>query len=64
MRTAPISAVLRLSIGMVLGILFSAYFRGVKTRKNAISREFWAKLREDSHYSSEEKEIFLTLTIA
>ena len=33
MRTAPISAVLRLSIGMVLGILFSAYFRGGQDAK-------------------------------
>ena len=49
---------------MVLGILFSAYFRGGKTRKNAISREFWAKLREDSHYTSERKDFFLTLAIA
>ena len=49
MRTDPISAVLRLSIGMVPGIPFSAYLRGFKIGKNAILREFLGKLREDSH---------------
>lgn len=49
MRTDPISAVLRLSIGMVPGIPFSAYLRGFKIGKNANLREFLDKLREDSH---------------
>ena len=64
MRTAPISAVLRLSIGMVLGIVFSAYLRGVKCSKSEVLRSFGAKLRSDSHYTSTEKDFFHTLTIA
>ena len=64
MRTAPINAVLRLSIGMVPSIFFSAYLRGFKIGKNANLREFLGKLREDSHYTREEKKIFRPFAIA
>ena len=41
MRTAPIGAVLRLSIGMVLGIVFSAYLRGGEMLKIGGSALIW-----------------------
>ena len=51
---------LGLCIGMVLGILFSAFLRGVKCNKTEVRRNFWAKLRNDSHYTSNQKDFFLT----
>ena len=61
MKTDPIIVILLLSIGMTLGIVFSCYLRGLKCNKTAVLRNFWAKLRNDSHYTSNEKDFFLTL---